>query len=124
MSVVDVGCGPGDVALLAADRVGPAGFVTGVDASPEALTRARIRAAAAGLENVAFEVGDLGSWSPKGPVDAVIGRLILMHLPDPAAFLARSADAVRPGGVVAFQDVVLATRRTEPELPLVAAFNT
>jgi SAM-dependent methyltransferase len=123
MSVVDVGCGPGDVALLVGELVGPAGSATGVDSSAEALARARSRAEAAGLRNVRHEVGDLASWSPDGPVDAVVGRLILMHTPDPAAALARLAGMVRPGGVVAFQDVVLPTRRTEPDLPLVGAFN-
>ncbi len=123
MSVVDVGCGPGDVTLLVRELVGPTGSVTGVDSSPEALARARSRAEAAGLRNVRHEVGDLASWSPEGPVDAVVGRLILIHMPDPAAALARMAGMVRPGGVAAFQDIVLPTRRTEPDLPLVGTFN-
>ncbi len=124
MSVVDVGCGPGDVTLLVGDLVGPTGSVTGVDSSPEALARASARAEAAGLRNVRYEVGDLASWSPpEEPMDAVVGRLILMHMPDPAAVLARMAGVVRPGGVAAFQDIVLPTRRTEPDLPLVGTFN-
>lgn len=123
MSVVDVGCGPGDVTLFAADLVGQTGSVTGVDGAPEALALARSRAEKAGLRTVRYEEADVNSWLPDGPVDAVLGRLILMHLPDPAATLARLAGAVRPGGVVAFQDIVLATRRTEPDLPLVGAFN-
>lgn len=123
MSVVDVGCGPGDVTLLAAEMVGPGGTVTGVDASPETLALARSRTERAGLRSVGFERADVTSWLPDRPVDAVVGRLILMHLPDPASTLARLAGVVRPGGVVAFQDVVLTTRRTEPPLPLVEAFN-
>lgn len=123
MSVVDVGCGPGDVTLLVRDLVGPTGSVTGVDSSPGALARAGFRAEAAGLRNVRHELGHVGSWSPDGPVDAVVGRLILMHVPDPAAAVARLAGMVRPGGVVAFQDIVLPTRRAEPDLPLVGTFN-
>ena len=123
MSVVDVGCGPGDVTLLAADLVGTTGSVTGLDGAAEALAVARSRAERAGMRAVRYERVDVDSWLPDRPVDAVVGRLILMHLPDPAATLARLAGAVRPGGVVAFQDVVLATRRTEPDLPLVGAFN-
>jgi SAM-dependent methyltransferase len=123
MSVVDVGCGPGDVTLLSAEMVGASGSVVGVDGAPEALELARSRAEEAGLSNVRFERADVTSWLPAEAVDAIVGRLILMHLPDPAKSLARLAGAVRPGGVVAFQDVVLATRRAEPELPLVAAFN-
>ena len=95
----------------------------GVDSSPEALAVARSRAGA-GLGTVRFEVADIASWVPDRPVDAIVGRLILMHLPDPAAVLAQLAGAVRPGGVVAFQEIVLATRRTEPHLPLVGAFNS
>ena len=123
MSVVDVGCGPGDVTLLAAGTVGPTGSVVGVDGAPEALALARSRAEKAGLRNVRFEEADVTSWMPDAVVDAVVGRLILIHLPDPAQTLARLAKAVRPGGVISFQDVVLSTRRTEPELPLVGAFN-
>lgn len=124
MTVADVGCGPGDVALLAAGLVGSSGTVIGVDSAPEALAMARSRAEAAGLGGtVRFDEADIASWVPDRPVDAIVGRLILMHMPDPAATLARLAGAVRPGGVVAFQDIVLATRRTEPRLPLVGAFN-
>ena len=123
MSVVDAGCDPGDVALLGAGLVGPAETVIGVDSAPEALAMAWSRVGAAGLDTVRFEEADVASWVPDRPVDAVVRRLILMHLPDPAATLARLAGAVRPGGVVAFQDIALATRRTEPYLPLVGAFN-
>ena len=124
MTVADVGCGPGDVALLAAGLVGSSGTVIGVDSAPEALAMARSRAEAAGLGGtVRFDEADIASWVPDRPVDAIVGRLILMHMPDPAATLARLAGAVRPGGLVAFQDIVLATRRTEPRLPLVGAFN-
>jgi SAM-dependent methyltransferase len=126
MSVVDVGCGPGDVALLAAELVGADGSVLGVDGAPEALDLARSRAEEARLPNVRYEQADVTSWLPSaegGAVDAIVGRLILMHLPDPAKALSRLARAVRPGGMIAFQDVVLATRRAEPALPLVGAFN-
>ena len=44
MRVLDLGCGPGDVTFVAADLVGPDGYVVGVDRSPEALAQARRRA--------------------------------------------------------------------------------
>ena len=46
MKVLDVGSGPGDVALLLADRVGPGGAVVGVDIDPARLDIARARARA------------------------------------------------------------------------------
>jgi cyclopropane fatty-acyl-phospholipid synthase-like methyltransferase len=59
MRVLDLGSGAGDVAMAAAELVGPAGSVVGVDMNPTILEAARERTAAAGLENVAFVAGDL-----------------------------------------------------------------
>ncbi len=51
-------------------------------------------------------------------MDAVIGRLILMHLPDLAATLRRLRSLVRPGGVVAFSENDITATRSIPDLPL------
>src|SRR4051794_38044375 len=64
MDVLDVGCGVGDVSLLAAALVGPSGRVLGVDRAADSIVKARERARAAGPENVAFETGDLTSLDP------------------------------------------------------------
>ncbi|WP_338595504.1 class I SAM-dependent methyltransferase [Saccharopolyspora sp. SCSIO 74807] len=52
--VLDVACGPGPVALTAADQVGPTGHVIGLDISEEMLSLARAHAADAGLTNIEF----------------------------------------------------------------------
>jgi SAM-dependent methyltransferase len=54
MRVLDLGCGAGDSKFVAADLVGPGGSVVGLDHSPEALARARLRAAQRGLAQVQF----------------------------------------------------------------------
>jgi ubiquinone/menaquinone biosynthesis C-methylase UbiE len=100
MSVLDVGCGVGDVSLLAASIVGPAGSVLGVDRAAASIETARERVRSAGLPNVAFEVADLPSLNPGRTFDALVGRLVLMYLPDPAATLTHLLRFVRPGGVV------------------------
>jgi SAM-dependent methyltransferase len=123
MTVVDLGCGPGGVTLAVAERVGPGGRVIGVDDAERHLDEARRRAARAGLTNVSFEHADVTTWRPPGPLDAVVGRLLLMHLDDPVAQVALAADLVRPGGVVAFLDVALGTRAAQPEVPLLTAYN-
>jgi SAM-dependent methyltransferase len=120
-TVADLGCGPGDVTLAVADRVGPGGRVVGVDAAERSLSTARRRAA--GYAGVTFEQADVTTWTPPSRVDAVVGRLLLLHLPDPVAFLRRAAALVRPGGAVAFLEVVLPTRAAQPELPLLTAFT-
>jgi SAM-dependent methyltransferase len=123
MDVADLGCGLGEVTEPAAGLVGPNGSVTGVDSAEHPLDRARSHAAQAGLRHVLYRQADVDRWQPEHRLDAVIGRLILMHVADPVGLLARLAGLVRPGGLIAFQDVVLTVRRTEPELPLVATFN-
>lgn len=52
MKVLDVGCGPGDVSLIAADMVGETGQVLGIDASTDMLQVAQSRVQAAGLGHV------------------------------------------------------------------------
>jgi len=98
MRVLDVGCGTGDVSVLAARRVGPTGQVLGIDRAPEAVAVAERRAREAGLTNVSFAVHDLSDLTLTGPVDALIGRLVLMYLSDPAATLRRLLEGVKPDG--------------------------
>jgi SAM-dependent methyltransferase len=120
MRVLDLGSGAGDVALLAAELVGRAGTVVGVDANPGALAVARARAEAAGLTNIDFVEGDLRTVEPVGVFDAIVGRLVLMYVPEPAAALRRLAGLLRPGGVLAFQEFNFtpASLQWYPAMPL------
>ncbi|HEU5348199.1 MAG TPA: class I SAM-dependent methyltransferase [Ktedonobacterales bacterium] len=104
MNVLDVGCGPGDVTLLVAEMVGATGHVLGIDANPAVLRLAEARAQEAGTTHVSFRAGDIRDWIPDQDYDAIVGRLILMYLPERAAILRRLAQRLRPGGVLAFQE--------------------
>ncbi len=105
--VLDLGCGAGDVSLLAGELVGPSGQVVGVDRAAAAVALARRRAAARGMTQVSFIEAELASLALE-PVDAVVGRFVLMHQADPAQAVARAATLVRPGGVVAVMESHLA----------------
>jgi SAM-dependent methyltransferase len=102
MRVLDVGSGAGDVALLLADLVGPRGSVVGVEMNPTILETARARVDAVGWTNVTFLDGDVTSIVLDDDFDAVVGRWILMYLPDPVAVLRGLVGRVRPGGIIAF----------------------
>src|SRR6266700_4884885 len=120
MQVLDVGCGPGDVSLLAAELVGEQGSVIGVDSNASVLQIAQARAQAAGLGQVSFLVGNIDELALTQQVDAIVGRLILMYLPQPAAVLRQLAAHLRPGGVLAFQehDIPSQSDATLPASPL------
>lgn len=118
MRVLDLGCGPGDVSFIAARLVGPRGSVLGVDGVPEVIDLARIRAAKNGLQTVRFTAATIADLRLDEPVDAVIGRLILMHLPDPISALRDLAAMVRPGGLVAFCEADTTGVYSYPDLPL------
>jgi SAM-dependent methyltransferase len=115
MRVLDLGCGAGAATFVAADLVGPGGSVVGVDHSPEALARARLRAGQRGLAQVRFIEGDIHDPAPGGPYDAIVERIAFWTVPDPAVVLRRQATVLRPGGLVVAIETDLSPAYTEPE---------
>jgi SAM-dependent methyltransferase len=117
MRVLDVGSGAGDVAFLCASIVGSAGLVIGMDNAPAAVEAAQQRAGAFRCENVTFAVGDPTDMPVEQAFDAIVGRLVLMHQPDPVAMLRKLARVIRSGGVVAFQEFDITGARSFPPAP-------
>lgn len=117
MRVLDIGCGAGDVAMLAAELVGPDGFVLGIDRNGDAVALAQARALSAGLSNMGCQQVAIEDFDTVAPFDLVVGRYVLAHQPDPAAFLRYAARHVRPGGVLALHEVSFVGRA--PSVPLV-----
>jgi ubiquinone/menaquinone biosynthesis C-methylase UbiE len=107
MRVLDVGCGTGDVSMLAAEMVGSGGAVVAIDRSKDALAIARERAQAAGHDNIEFREGSAEAFNTRVPFDFAVGRYVLVHQSDPASFIRAIAKNVRPGGVVAFHELGL-----------------
>ena len=116
MRVLDLGSGAGNVARLAAELVGPDGTVLGIERDPEAVALARRRTDAANIE---FRVGDVQTLDGvEWGFDAVVGRLVLMYLADPAAALRRAATRVRPGGLICMHEADLDYLCASPRTPL------
>jgi SAM-dependent methyltransferase len=107
MRVLDIGSGLGDVAFLAAKLVGRTGSVLGVDRDPTQVAFAKQRAEAAGLKNVRFMVKDFREARLSVPVDAIVGRLVLMYAADPLDALRCVVRNLRAGGVIALQESII-----------------
>jgi ubiquinone/menaquinone biosynthesis C-methylase UbiE len=118
MRVLDVGCGVGDVSIIAAEMVGSTGAVIGIDNATGALPVANARATRAGYDWVRFVEADLLEYAPEEKFDAVIGRFILMHLPDPAAALTRLRQWLVDGAVVSFIEMDISETAAIPPMPL------
>ena len=104
MRVLDVGCGAGDVSLLAASIVGPSGSVTGVDMNADAVKFARARIEGAKIPNITIESGDITKLPYVAEFDAVIGRLVVMYLGDQIAGIKAFRSYAKPGGLIYFQE--------------------
>jgi len=80
-SVLDVGCGTGTLAIAAKRRVGPAGAVFGIDASPEMIARATTKVRKAGLD-ITFRNESVEALPfPDAQFDVLLSTLMLHHLP-------------------------------------------
>jgi trans-aconitate 2-methyltransferase len=99
-TIVDLGCGAGNVTKLLGERW-PDAHIIGVDSSPEMLDAAR--AATRGDPRYAFVASDLAHWRPEAPVDLVFSNAALHWLPDHAALFARVATMLASGGALAVQ---------------------
>jgi trans-aconitate 2-methyltransferase len=97
-TVVDLGCGPGNMTTLLAERW-PGATVTGVDDSAEMLAQAEAR----GLATRLADVRDWVEETPAGSVDVLVSNAMLQWVPGHLELLPRLAEAVAPGGWLAFQ---------------------
>jgi ubiquinone/menaquinone biosynthesis C-methylase UbiE len=102
--VLDLGSGMGDVSMLVAGLVGVSGEVVGIERDAASIERAQARVARAGFRNVTFLKTDVNEIVIDQRFDAVVGRFVLMFLPDPVSVLRSVSRLVRPGGVLAFQE--------------------
>jgi SAM-dependent methyltransferase len=115
---LDLGCGPLGILDLLAERAGPTGTVVGLDREPRMLAMARTSLAERALTGIELvEAGATATGLPRASFDLAHARLLLVNVPDPVAVVAEMAALVRPGGIVAVQDVDWISWTCEPSHP-------
>jgi SAM-dependent methyltransferase len=123
MRLLDVGSGPGSIALGLAEVVAP-GDVVGVDLQPAQAERARGLAAERGVANARFEVASVYELPfPDGSFDAALAHVVLMHLREPVRALREMRRVLRPGGVVGVRDVDWGGNLFVPATPLLEQWH-
>lgn len=105
--LLDVGCGPGNIALKIAQRC-PRLTVIGVDRSANMVKAARQMAAELGLaDRVHFVLGSAGQIPfPDGMFDTVLSNSVLHHLTDPLQAFEEMQRVARPQGAVLLRDLL------------------
>lgn len=98
-SVVDLGCGSGELTATLAERW-PGAVVHGVDSSPDMLAAARHHAIPGRLS---FACCDLRDWAPERPVDVLVANAVLQWVPGHLDLLPALVDRLAAGGWLAFQ---------------------
>jgi trans-aconitate 2-methyltransferase len=101
-TVVDLGCGPGDLTASLARRW-PEARVVGVDSSPAMLQRAQHQLAPGLDGRLSFVEGDVRTWQPDGPVDVIVTNALLQWVPGHLDLLARFVGWLAPRGWFAMQ---------------------
>lgn len=118
MSLLDVGCGPGNITADLAGRLGDAAVV-GVDLSVEVIGLARSQYAKGSHPNLSFEVADVYELDiGDDSFDVVYAHQVLQHLSKPVDALREMRRVLKPGGILAVRDADYGTFVWSPDEPL------
>lgn len=105
MTVLDVGCGKGVTTELISEIVGDTGKVIGIDSNQNAIAAATFNAQSKNISNITYVCSDISDLTEKeNEFDAILGRRVLMYLPNPKTILKELSKLLKPNGILGFQE--------------------
>lgn len=107
MAIIDIGCGPGRLTIPAARATGDAGRVKAVDIQAAMLERAKVKAAAAHLQNIEFLCSGIGEDTlGHNEFDRALLVTVLGEIPDRRTAMKEIFAALKPGGLLSITEVI------------------
>jgi SAM-dependent methyltransferase len=113
-TVLDLGSGGGMDCFLAAKKVGNAGYVIGVDMTPEMLSKARNDAIKYGYKNIEFRLGEIENLPvADASVDVIISNCVINLSPDKPRVFSEAFRVLKPGGRFTVSDMIATSPLSE-----------